>query len=409
MSDLNQQTASRSAAPSLQLAVLWIDWYAYHVARFEGLLSHPELSGRVAGVEFVGGVGVHAGLKFREDLPAHLPVETLLPDASWQHVSKLDLARRVWRHLTRLDPAAVLVPGYYTLPAIAAALWARTHHRVSILMTESTAFDHVRVGWKEQAKSLLLRLLFDAAVTGGKAHRRYLEQLRFPTNRVAQAYDVVNNHAIADAVADARTRDASAFGLPSGPYFLYVGRLAPEKNIDFLLSAWIAFREAGGTWPLMLVGDGPFAARLREQASASAFAADVHFPGLRGSRELPPFYAFAGCFVLPSAREPWGLVVNEAMAAGLPVLVSSQCGCADDLVEDGQNGFCFDPAAVPELTARLKQIADLAPETRKRMGETSARIISAYTPQRFGQEIARVLRESGQSWYDTAPVQSPST
>ena len=408
MSDRGPQTAAL-CAPSLQLAVLWIDWYAYHVARFEGLLSHPELSGRVAGVEFVGGVGVHAGLKFREDLPAHLPVETLLPHASWQQVSKIDLSRRVWRHLTRLDPAAVLVPGYYTLPAIAAALWARSHHRVSILMTESTAFDHVRVGWKERAKSLLLRLLFDAAVTGGKAHRRYLEQLNFPSDRVAQAYDVVNNHAIAAAVADARTRDASAFGLPPQPYFLYVGRLAPEKNLEPLLSAWIAFRKAGGTWPLVLVGDGPSASRLQQQARASAFGADVHFPGLRGSRELPPFYAFAGCFVLPSAREPWGLVVNEAMAAGLPVLVSSQCGCADDLVEEGGNGFRFDPASTSELSERLTQIADLAPEIRKRMGETSERIISAYTPQRFGQEIARVLRESGQGWFDPAPARSPST
>ena len=402
MSDQRQSFLGGRPSLPLHLAVLWIDWYAYHVARFEGLLSHPELSGRVAGVEFVGGVGVHAGLKFREDLPAHLPVRTLMPGASWQQVNQLHLARLVWRHLSQLDPAAVLVPGYYTLPALAAALWARTHHRTSILMTESTAFDHVRVGWKERVKSLLLRTLFDAAVAGGTAHRRYLEQLQFPMERVGHAYDVVNNDALAAAVAEAQQGEPGSFGLPSEPYFLYVGRFAPEKNLETLLEAWIAFREAGGRWPLVLVGDGPTTHRLQQMLATSPFQADVYLPGLRSSRELAPYYAFAGCFVLPSSREPWGLVVNEAMASGLPVLVSSHCGCAEDLVDYGHNGYRFDPALVSGLTERLHQIADLPLAVRKAMGQTSKRVISAYTPQRFGQEIARVLSQSNQSLHHTA-------
>ncbi len=385
--------------PSLRLAVLWIDWYAYHVARFEGLLSHPELRGRVAGVEFVGGVGVHAGLKFREELPSHLPIETLLPNVSWHEVNQVDLSRRVWQHLTRLDPAAVLVPGYYPLPAFTAALWARAHHR-----TESTAFDHVRVGWKEKAKSVLLRLLFDAAVAGGSAHLRYLAQLRFPMERVARAYDVVDNALIADAVAAIRSREPVSAEAPAAPYFLYVGRLAPEKNVETLLAAWIAYRDSGGSWPLVLVGDGPSAPGLHLMVSGSAFADGVVFPGLRGSRELPGFYAAAGCFVLPSTREPWGLVVNEAMASGLPILVSSRCGCAEDLVKDGRNGYTFDPSSVSGLTARLHQISSLSLENRKRMGETSARLISTYTPQHFGQEIARVLGSSGSGTHDSLPA-----
>ncbi len=394
MSDRNQ-VAGRSRTPPLRLAVVWIDWYAYHVARFEGLLANPELAGRVAGVELVGGVGVHAGLKFREDLPPSLPIDTLLPEASWQEASQFRLARKVWQQLTTLDPAAVLVPGYYTLPALAAALWARAHHRTSILMTESTAFDHVRVPWKEAAKSVLLRLLFDAAVVGGTAHLRYLKQLNFPMHRIARAYDVVDNDSLANAVAAFRLQDPISLELPAGPYFLYVGRLAPEKNVDALLSAWIAYRESGGDWPLMLVGDGPSAKALRRMADDSGFATEVHFPGLLGSRQLPRFYAFAGCFILPSTREPWGLVVNEAMAAGLPVLVSQQCGCAEDLVEEGRNGYTFDPSSTVALTERLLSISQLSPKAREAMGSTSAHLISAYTPQHFGQEIAHLLSENG--------------
>ena len=76
-------TEHTSAGPC-RVVVLWIDWYPYHVSRFLGMLHAPTLSGRAVGIELVGGIGVHAGLKFREGLPASLPNETLLPDASWQ-------------------------------------------------------------------------------------------------------------------------------------------------------------------------------------------------------------------------------------------------------------------------------------------------------------------------------------
>ena len=354
---------------------------------------NSDLCGRVAGIELVGGIGVHAGLKFREELPEHLPVDTLLPEASWQKAGKGALSWRLWKQLTRLDPEAVLVPGYYTLPAVAAALWAKTHDRQSILMTESTAFDHARVPWKEALKSLLLRTLFDAAVAGGKAHGRYLEQLHFPMDRVAYAYDVVDNAGIAMSVMELRRQPQHQVAGVSTPYFLYVGRLAPEKNVEALLAAWEAYRQAGGMWPLVLVGDGPSGAALQRQAEVSLFNTDICFAGLRTSRELPQWYALAGCFVLPSLREPWGLVVNEAMAAGLPVLVSSRCGCAEDLVENGSNGFVFDPTSISDLTGRLQAIANLSSQELKVMGSTSERIIAAYSPQRFGLGIARLLNK----------------
>ncbi len=380
-----------SKHPPCKLAVIWIDWYAYHVARMRGLMSAPTLAGRVCGIELVGGVGVHAGLKFREDLPADLPVHTLMPESSWSDAGQLRLARKLWQHLTQLDPDAVLVPGYYTLPAIAAALWARLHRRTSILMTESTADDHARVLWKEKGKSLLIRTLFDAAVTGGTAHQRYLEQLGFASSHVGHFYDVVNNASIASEVeALRRQHSASDFGLPE-TYFLYVGRLAEEKNISSLLNAWLAYRKAGGHWALVLVGDGPESSALRQAASSSPFAGDVHFVGLKNSRELPAFYAFAGCFVLPSKREPWGLVVNEAMAAGLPVIVSRRCGCAEDLVENGRNGFTFDPSADIQLLSCLEQISSSSPDSQASMRSHSLRLIHRFSPENFGLQIASLV------------------
>lgn len=378
--------------PELQqpchVVVLWIDWYPYHVARFGGLQSAPSLRGRVVGLEMVGGVGVHQGLKFREELPAGLRVETLMPATSWSTASKPALARLVWGKLNELNPEVVLVPGYYTLPALAAAVWARVHDRTSALMTESTAGDHARSWWKELPKQLALRGLFDWAVCGGSAHVAYLRQLGFPTERIVGSYDVVDNALFRDGTRLLREQKHPA-PVPA-PYFLYVGRLAEEKNVAGLLRSWFAYRETGGTWPLVLCGDGPERPALQAAVGATPFGADVHFPGLKSSRELLPFYAFAGCFVLPSTREPWGLVVNEAMAAGLPVLVSDRCGSGLDLVRDGENGYRFPAGDQAQLTCLLHTVASLAPEARERMGRRSGEIVAGFSPEEFGASIAHI-------------------
>ncbi len=388
---MRKQQASKHS--TCRVAVIWIDWYPYHVARFRGLDSAPGLQSKVVGIELVGGMGVHTGLKFREDLPVDIAVTTLQPNTSWREVNKGRLALQVWRHLSERNPEVVLVPGYYTLPAIAAALWARLHGRISVLMMESTAGDHPRNWWKELPKRLALRLLFSWAVTGGKAHVAYLRQLGFPANRIVGSYDVVDNAMFREGTRALRVgMTPLAEANAESPSFLFVGRLSEEKNVSGLLAAWRQYREHGGMWPLVLCGDGPERNVLQREANASGYGAEVRFAGLKSLRELLPFYAHAGCFILPSTREPWGLVVNEAMAAGLPVLVSQHCGCVPDLVDQGRNGFCFDPLDIDELTKLLHRMEQMAETQRVAMGRASEEIVSRYSPEGFGASIARIVQ-----------------
>jgi glycosyltransferase involved in cell wall biosynthesis len=370
--------------------VIWIDWYAYHVARFKGLQSAFGTSGEVYGIELVGGVGVHKGYKFREGRSDDLPVETLRPEQGWHEAGKLGLALSLVRKLNEKNPELVLVPGYYTLPAVAAALWCKFRGRISVLMTESTAVDHVRKGWRERLKSTLIRSLFDWAVTGGAAHDRYLLQLGFPPDRIAHFYDVVGNASIAEGVAELRQGASTEMHSLPGPYFLFVGRLAPEKNVVGLLQAWLSYRRSGGAWPLVLAGDGPDCAALKQLVAERGLEEEVRFLGHRSARELLPVYAFAGCFVLPSTREPWGLVVNEAMAASLPVIVSARCGCAEDLVRQGENGYVFEPRDEQQLSSYLLKMSGFSKEELAEMGAASAQRIARFSPGNFGQEIAAI-------------------
>ncbi|WP_052201094.1 glycosyltransferase [Terriglobus sp. TAA 43] len=398
-----QTKAEAFDASKCRAVVIWIDWYSYHVARFKGLQAAFGVNGEVHGIELVGGVGVHKGYNFREGVQG-LPVETLCSTKGWHDASKVSLSIALVRRLSKLGPKLVLIPGYYTVPAIAAAIWCKTTGRISVLMTETTATDHVRHEWREKFKSLLIRSLFDWAVTGGAAHDRYLLQLGFSQRRIVHFYDVVGNRHIQESVSDIRLNSSPLqHGLPNH-YFLFVGRLAPEKNVIGLLDAWLAYCSCGGKWSLVIAGDGPDGPALKERLETSVYKNRVCFLGHRSARELLPVYAFASTFVLPSSREPWGLVVNEAMAANLPVIVSKRCGCSEDLVRPGQNGFVFDPSNPDILTDQLLLMSSYSEQERNRMGQVSLTLIERYTPQNFGQQIVGIADGSARSPERSAKV-----
>jgi glycosyltransferase involved in cell wall biosynthesis len=119
----------------------------------------------------------------------------------------------------------------------------------------------------------------------------------------------------------------------------------------------------------------------------------VVFPGFRQIGELPGFYAEAGAFVHPALEEPWGLVINEAMASGLPVLSSRNVGAAEELVVEGKTGYLFDPKNVEEIAAALVKIGAMEPEERLAMGRAAYERVERMAPLKaFGEGLARLLR-----------------
>jgi glycosyltransferase involved in cell wall biosynthesis len=162
--------------------------------------------------------------------------------------------------------------------------------------------------------------------------------------------------------------------------------------LESLIRCFAAARARGSKSSLVLVGDGPLRHRLESQVLEAGLEPCVRFAGMKSTSELLPYYAFAHAFVLPSRREPWGLVVNEALAAGLPVIVSNRCGCASDLVAHGSNGFLFDADREEELVGFLGRVDRWSSKERAFAGRCSETLVSSYTPRNWAEEVLRLVR-----------------
>lgn len=172
------------------------------------------------------------------------------------------------------------------------------------------------------------------------------------------------------------------------PSFLYVGRLVRPKGLDVLLEAYAAYRhQVEEPWPLNVVGTGPL-------AGAVAGAEGVVASGFQQPSAMPAVFASAACFVLPSNLEPWGTVIHEATASGLPVICTTTCGAWLDLVRDGYNGFLVPPRSPRHLTDAMALVTTMDQDRRTAMGRASVSLSRQLTPQRW----ADAFDERSRAW-----------
>nr|UXE45099.1 hypothetical protein Hi04_10k_c4264_00037 [uncultured bacterium] len=298
----------------------------------------------------------------------------------------------------------VAVNGWNNFGSLAAANCCVRRGIPMVVMSESAGQDERRTWLKEMIKQRVVGL-YSAALVGGQLHVDYLVELGIPRERIFTGYDVVDNDYFERRVGEIRDSSVEIrkkYSLPEN-YFLASARFIEKKNLPRLISAYAQYRDRlkgtgvtdpgysrAALWDLVLLGDGPLRGSLNSQLSALNLHEHVHLPGFRPYDELPVYYALANALVHASTTEQWGLVVNEALASALPVILSDRCGCAPELVNG--NGFTFDPTNEGELTARLLNMASLSDEERKQLGENSYRIAANFAPERFGEGLERAAR-----------------
>jgi glycosyltransferase involved in cell wall biosynthesis len=298
--------------------------------------------------------------------------------------------------LKRAAPDLIVCGGYNHVAAWQSLSWARRNGVPFSLWAESTTKD-LRGGhaWSEFLKTKFLRGC-NSFVVPGKSSVEYLRSYGVPAERILTAPNAVDTQIFAHRAAVIR-RDAAthrqALRLPNR-FFLFAGRLVREKGIFDLLRAYGALspelREKMG---LVFVGDGSARSALRKRAEAINPGC-VQLVGFAQREYLAAYYALAEIFVFPTHTDPWGLVVNEAMACGLPVISSDAAGCVADLVQSGWNGRVVAAGDVAQIASAMDELARDA-ELRSLMGQRSRERIEQFSPEAWAAGMARAALPYG--------------
>ena len=315
----------------------------------------------------------------------------------------------LWRKLEELSPDVVLAGAIAFIAGATAVRWGRFRRRGVTILDNSRLEDVPRPEWVEWVKKRIYRNV-DAVLTPAPSHAPSYAHWGIRPDRIFYGLNVVDN-----AFFEAGSRKArgeleavrSRLNLRC-PFFLGVGRQVAKKNWMGLLAAYERYRLKAGenAWDLVLVGDGEEHPQLERWVQERGLAG-VRFDPFCTQAEVCSYHALARCLILPSFYgETWGLVVNEAMASGLPVLVSRQCGCSSVLVREGENGWTFDPGNGKEMTDALERMAGVSDEKWGQMSERSRQIVSEWGLDRFTQGVleaidaCREVRRGPVSWLD---------
>jgi glycosyltransferase involved in cell wall biosynthesis len=233
-------------------------------------------------------------------------------------------------------------------------------------------------------------------ISYGTAAKEYLAQLGADPDRIVPAYPNIDDASFAerlagaqDAVVDLRRK----LDLGDAPIVLYVGRLVGTKGVGDLIDAMASVGARHPQARLLIAGDGRERAALEHEAE-QRIPGRYRFVGHVEHDALASYYAAATCFVLPSLNEVWGLVINAAALAGLPVVATSTCGASRDLIRDGETGHVVPPANPAALASALEQLLD-DPVRARKMGAAGRELVSRIAnPESVADAITRAAERA---------------
>jgi len=374
-------TGEELTEEEIKVVTIWSTYGPYHLARVNALRS---LGLRT--IAFSHCLKSNDYPFFNQSVSDHYVINDVPSD----RVKFLDSLARTLKLLNKVSPTLVLTCGYERPETLASIIYSTLNSDTTVfLMTVNQADDKPRLLVIECIKSLYLNL-FHGFCVGGNTHSKYLMSLGVRSDNICHGYNCVNNNEIstlARAMYDSRDRQL---------YILCVARMVEKKNLNKLLKAYLMYvrylsKSNLQAWKLYICGDGEQREVISKIIAENNLASHITLAGnIFNFCDLVKLYANAKFLVLPSYRsEQWGLVVNEAMAAGIPVLVSNKCGCAYHLVRDGMNGFLFNPEDVEDIARSIISI-HLLENRLNVMGEESRKIILEFSPGKFAQNVMKL-------------------
>jgi glycosyltransferase involved in cell wall biosynthesis len=303
-------------------------------------------------------------------------------------ISNAPLIRRIGalaRDLYKNPVDLVIMPGYHRAEYWAMLVVCILLRRKRAVFCDSTLVDRQRAAWREWAKRWFF-VWCNGFFCYGIRSKEYLMSYGVSESKIAyrcQAAALPHGYCVDKVLAHYETNWR---GQPDQPRFLYVGRLSIEKGLDDLFAAFCVLYKRFPGARLDLVGAGPLADELKRRVITLKMAHAISFLGSKGLEEIAVLFQASTALVLPSHSEPWGLVVNEALSYGCPVVVSSACGCMPDLVREGITGYAFEAGNVDDLVKAMDSVRHLSKD-RQAVARSCLEVVSDYTPERAATQI----------------------
>jgi len=371
--------------------VVWLiqNLVPYHHAKFEAFAERFDGEAHLVQVSNID------SFKILEFHPESMPyiLYTLFENIDFSDIPVAQLCDAVSDLLQRLKPDCLCVSGW-GLTVGQAALLASFEQRIPVVLcSDSNEFDELRRWHKEWIKRRIVSRCASSFVAGTTA-AEYISKLG--GGECVTGYDVVDN-------AHFERVTGRPDGLPKildqGSWFLACARFERKKNLLRLVQAYASYRQrcqqAKETpWQLVIAGDGAMRSELERLIGQHGLREDVVLLGAVPYGSMPWLYQNCCAFVHASTMEQWGLVVNEAMAAGAPLLLSNRCGCAVDLLQGGENGFLLDPFDMADISQKMWEIHALPIERRQAFGALSRKIIAEWRPTRFSEALQEAIAKA---------------
>jgi glycosyltransferase involved in cell wall biosynthesis len=303
----------------------------------------------------------------------------LFPHHSSADLSKFDIRKVLHQALDTLQPDIVIGPSIVFFPGALGISWTKKNKKKFIMFDDAKP-SQVKRNFVVQKIKNMITLQVDS--------------LWLPSKSYAQEYAYFYNKGI-PFFYGFNCIDNDFFNpitnyQPVKRDIICVARLVPIKNIDNLLRAWQLIERQNTGYHLVIVGNGPQEVSLK-RLSLDLSVKTVEFIDAVDNKELPAYFKRSDAFILPSLSETWGLVVNEAMAAGLPVLLSARINAANDLLQEGINGFGFDPTDVSVIYTTILKYINTDDLLKEQMGNASLKLVDAFSFERMGKQLADEL------------------
>lgn len=369
----------------MKIVALHTDFRIYWPARLNALSEALTSRGdSLEVIEIAGKGSPYAFAKNQNESYSLLKWHILFPEAKPEELTGKQIEPVLFHMLDDINPD-VIIAGAIAFPSGALAVrWGQLHK------TRIISFDDQPIGSLQ--RSPLVNFIKQQVYNGIDAMFYSSEDLiptgefwKFNQDQMFFGVDVVDNNFWNQPTDSSNTL---------GRYFLTVGRQIPRKNLSTLMKAYTSYVNAVGPYEainLVLTGEGEEQEMLRSNATWHGLDKKVTFLPFKPQQELVGLYQQAEALCMPSKSETWGLVINEAMAAGCPVIASNQCGATGVLVEDGVNGYRFDCEDVAALTDCMKKFHSLTPEQKQRMKAHAKKTISHWGLNKFSSSLLQAI------------------